>query len=284
MKNEGTILTTGVAEVSVKEIIALEKSVTDKDQTIGALQEQVKHLETKVEDTKKDQKVVIVRKTVNNGMRINMYGNIDYNTPKETEEVIGYRNLETVIEDIRKEEAKKLGFDLNELENKIGLAELEKTKVQNTSNLKVKELEESLKNEKKEKESEIASAKEKIRKNMTVLIDTLNNEVDELQDELRKVKKDKTDEAVEEARKQEIILLKERIHELEVSTLETPQFGWFKMLFYNWLKVDARAKIQAEREVIEKKNRIDKISNNYPTNKSWWAPEWLFSGSDPWNW
>lgn len=283
MKNEGTILTTGVAEVSVKEIIALEKSVTDKDQTIGALQEQIKHLETKVEDTKKDQKVVIVRKTVNNGMRINMYGNIDYNTPKETEEVIGYRNLETVIEDIRKEEAKKLGFDLNELENKIGLAELEKTKVQNTSNLKVKELEESLKNEKKEKESEIASAKEKIRKNMTVLIDTLNNEVDELQDELRKVKKDKTDEAVEEARKQEIILLKERIHELEVATLETPQFGWFKMLFYNWLKIDARAKVQAERELIEKKNRINKISNNYPTNKSWWAPDWLFSGLGMYN-
>ena len=49
MQEKNTVMT-GVAEVSVKELIALEKSVNDKDQTIGALREQVKTLNDKIKE------------------------------------------------------------------------------------------------------------------------------------------------------------------------------------------------------------------------------------------
>ena len=102
--------------------------------------------------------------------------------------------------------------------------------------------------------------------------------------ELRKVKRDKTDEAVEEARKQEIIDLKNRIAELEATANEKPIFGWFKTIIYNWLNVDARAKIQAERENLEKQERIKEISNNYPDTKHWWAPSWMSASNFSLNW
>ena len=300
MKNEGTILTVGMAEVSVKEIIALEKSVNDKDQTIGALREQVKGLEAKVEDVKADaiakQAMVIIQKGSTqkpSSYRCNCgyYYDARYHnhcpscgerTPMsgETKE---YKNLDTVIETIRKEEALKLGINLNELENKLNTLSLDKTKVQNTLNFKIAELEESLKTEKKEKEVEISTAKEKIRKHLGGIVDEQVKQIDELKEEVRKVKKDKTDEFIEEARKQEIIDLKERITELE-KPAPAPEFGWFKTIVYNWLDVDGKAKVKAEVEAIEKQARVNEISNDYPKHKSFWAPTWGTTASDSFWW
>lgn len=288
MKNEGTILTTGMAEVSVKEIIALEKSVNDKDQTIGALREQIKTLESKIEDVKadsiKNQAMVIIQKGVGKGdssyrcncgyyydSRFSTHCPSCGTTSPKGEDVKEYKNLDTVIETIRKEESKKLGIDLNELEDKLNTLSLDKTKVQNTLNFKIAELEESLKTEKKEKDNELQSAKEKIRKHLGGIVDEQVKEIDELKEELKKVKKDKTDDQVEEARKQEIIDLKERITELE-KPVPAPEFGWFKTIIYNWLDIDGAVKVKAETETIEKQARVEEISNNYPKDKSFWTP------------
>lgn len=298
LQNGDTILA-GMAEVSVREFVALEKSVNEKDQTIGALREQIKNLERKIEDVKAEaiakQGMVIIQKggTKPSGytycQNCNYYHSYKDNCPNcgtsrpGSSDIKEYKNLDSVIEEIRKDEAKKLGLDFAELDRKINELSLEKTKTQNTLNFKVKELEEFLKEEKKEKDNAISTAKEKIRKHMTGLIDQLNEEIEDLREEVKKTKKDKTDEQVEEARKQEIIDLKERIAELEKG-VPTPEFGWFKGIIYKWLDVDGKAKVKAEQEQIEKRDRIDKISNNYPKGKSWWAPNWAFEMSDPWNW
>jgi predicted phage tail protein len=264
-------LTEGVAKVSVKEYVALNNSVNEKDQTIGALQAQIDNLKDKLKEQQKDQKVVVVR-----NKQLSSYspwGGIQECGTKE--EIVGYRNLDSVIEDIRKEESNKLGISVAELETKLNKLELEKQRIKNDSDLRVKQLEEQVRIGQKEKDSDIATAKEKIRKHMTTLIDGLNDEIDDLKEELRNVKKDKSNEAIEDARKQEIIDLKEQITALENQINETPNYGWFKTILYNWLKVDARAKIQAEREHLESKDRVKEISNNYPSTKGWWTPAWM---------
>lgn len=307
MKNEGTILTAGMAEVSVKEIIALEKSVNDKDQTIGALREQIKNLESKIEDVKADavakQAMVIIqkgsgqKKSTSYRCTCGYYYDATYyhscpscsTRPSNIDDTKEYKNLDTVIEDIRKEQATKLGLDFADMDKKLNELNLEKTKLQNKLDFETKDLQEKLKQERKDKDKEIQDAKEKIRKHMTTLIDGLNDELEEVHEELKKVKKDKTDEQVEEARKQEIIDLKERIHELENAKEAVLNFGWFKRMIYNWLDVDGKAKVKAEENVIEKKDRVKEISNNYPNNKSFWNPSTTTTSSssmwtsfDPW--
>jgi phage host-nuclease inhibitor protein Gam len=284
MKN----ITTGMAEVSVKEIVALEKSVSDKDQTIGALQQQVAHLEQELKNKKTEtDKVIVVKKKLGSlgGYSYDEYGDKVYrNSTPEGEEIIGYRNLDTVIEGIRKEEVKKLGTNVASLEKQLTELNIEKNKLKLDYEYKLRVVEDDLRYQKKNNEKDVNDAKERIRKHMTELIDGLNEEIEKLQDELRKVKKDKTDEAVEEARKQEIIDLKNRIAELEAVANEKPAFGWFKTIIYNWLNVDARAKIQAERENLEKQARVEKISREYPSSKNWWAPSWLSGSTMTWSW
>lgn len=298
----GDSILAGVAEVSVDKLIALEKSVTDKDQTIGALRENIKNLETKVEDTKAEsfakQAMVIIQKGGDKTKGISSYRcNCGYyydsrftsNCPNcgvsapITSEVKEYKNLDTVIEDIRKEESKKLGLDFAVLDKSLNELKLEKIKAENTSNFTIKGLEETLKVERKEKADEIQKSKETIRKHMTTLVDGLTEDLEATRDELKKVKKDKSDDAVEEARKQEIIDLKERITELEKPAV-IPNFGWFKTQVYNWLDVDGRALVTAKRENLEKKARIDQISRDYPKNKSFWTPGFMQGWANPFSW
>ena len=288
MSDKGMIVT-GMAEVSVKELVALEKSVSDKDQLVGALREQVKQLEADKVEIKKDaaakQAQVLVRKGVRNGITTQCSCGYYHDNPDacprcgrartDNKEAVEYRNLDSVIEDIRKETITKLGIDVAGYEQKINDLNLEKSKLQNDLSFKLSQLEETLKTERKEKESDIQKAKDKIRKHMADMIDPLNDEIEELQEELKKVKKDKTDVAVEEARKQEIIDLKERINELENAKNKPIQLGWFKQMIYNWLKIDGEIEVAAEVKLQEKKARIDKISRQYPTEKSFWTPGWM---------
>jgi hypothetical protein len=297
--SNGDSIIAGVAEVSVDKLIALEKSVTDKDQTIGALRETIKGLEVKIDEvraeaTAKQAMVLIQKNPVKKSTSYhsctscgwnyyihscNSCPNCGQSNPITESESKEYKNLDTVIEDIRKDEAKKLGIDLAEYDKKINELTLEKAKVQNKLNFELKETKEQLKQTVKEREADIQAAKEKIRKHLGGIVDEQEKELDDLRDTLKKLKNDKTDEAVEAARKQEIIDLKVRIAELEKQP-DVPNFGWFKSMIYNWLDVDGRAKVQAERENLEKKEQINKISNDYPSNKNWWAPVWM----QDWNW
>jgi len=284
-------LTTGLAEVSVKEIIALEKSVTDKDQTIGALREQIKNLTTTINEIKADaiakQATVLIQKgtTKKGEARCVSCGWYYNNTGRNTcpncgitfpsDSTTEYRNLDSVIEDIRKEEIVKLNLDFLASENKINDLILEKIKLENDLTFKLREVKANLKEEQKDREDVIAKAKEGIRKHMGGIIDEQVKELDDLKVEYKKLKTNKTDEQTEEARKQEIIDLKERITELENITENPLGLGWFKKAIYNWLKVDVEVEIQARRDDNAKKARVDEISNKYPETKNWWSTLFL---------
>jgi len=294
---EKNIVVTGMAEVSVKEIIALEKSVNEKDQLIGALREQINQL--KDADAKKEkefeakQKEIKIITTTSTQRNINICDNCGYNSsytrcpncgytktmfskPSSPSEVkYEYKNLDDVVEKIRKEETKKLGLDLSELQNQINTLTLEKQSLENDLTFKLKKAEEDLKIKRAETKEEISRAVESIKRDTDKKIDNFKIQLEQKEEELRKVKKDKTDDAVEAARKQEIIDLKERITELETVNANPLGFGWFRKAIYNWLKVDAKVKIAAEREDNAKKRRTKEISNNYPANKDFWAPKWM---------
>jgi hypothetical protein len=167
---------------------------------LSKLKEQIKTLEGKIEDVKAEaiakQAMVIIQKSNKsvtgkyihcNTCGYNSYSEVcpncgAYNYDKNVEKE--YKNLDTVIDSIRKEEAVKLGIDLVEMDKKLNELTIEKMKLQNQLTLKVAELEESLKFEKKEKDAAINLAKERIRKQMNESIERLNAEVEELEDEL----------------------------------------------------------------------------------------------------
>jgi len=271
MQEKGSIVT-GMAEVSVKELIALEKSVSDKDQTIGALRQQVDELKERVKTIKEETERVVKVITEKGKDR---YTNNGYGMLVEckSDKTVEYKNLSDVIEMIRKEESEKLNVDVANLEDQINQLNIEKNKLKNDYEFKLRVTEDNSKFDKKNFEKDVNDAKEKIRKNMSETINSLEEQIDELEEELRKVKKDKTDEAIEEARKQEIIDLKERVTELESELSAKTEMGWFKALV--WRLTDRKVRKEALKEVAEKKERINKISREYPNNKTWWIPNWM---------
>ena len=287
MENK-SVVANGMAEVSVKELIALEKSVNEKDQLIGALREQVKQQKEKIEEVKAtaDEKCPIVKIVVaktNSTLPYTCTSTSplywgDYQIPSVSNESIKsieYKNLDDVIGKIREEESKKLQVSIPELENKVNLLNLEKERAKNDFDFQLKSVEEKLFNSEKNKEKEISDAKEGIRKRLNGIIDELNKEIESLQEEIKKVKKDKVNEAFEEARKKEIIDLKERIYELEQAQLGVDDLKGIKKILYNWMKVDFKAKVKAAKELAEKRDRVNKISNTYPRTKQWWVPSWM---------
>src|SRR4030042_949400 len=263
MQEKGSILT-GVAEVSIKEIIALEKSVTDKDQTIGALHAQVKQLEDKIQEVKNEIENKQKQVKITTSSTTKRMFNGDYYEDRSSSPTIEYKNLDDVIENIRKEESKKLGSDIADLEGKVQILELDKARAKNEFEFEVKSNKESLRKQLANHNKDLKDIREE-----------LEEQLDEQREEIKNLKKDKVETVIEHEREQEIIDLKERIHELETTESEVINFGWFKKMIYNWLKIDSRAKIQAERENLEKKERIDNISRSYPNSKSFWLPSWV---------
>lgn len=250
---------TGMAEFPVEKVMSLERSITEKDQTIGALHETVANLNIKINDLRnefelKQKQVMVTTGKSGDKLLYNPYtGRYENSSESDTVE---FKNLDDVIEKIREEEVKRIGVDLKTLQNRINALILEKNTMQTDLEFKIKTAEAEQNKIFKECQKEREDA------------------VTELQEELEKLKEDKTDAAVEEARKQEIINLKERITELETKRDTKPEFGWFKNMIYNWLDLDWKTEVAAKSENYQKQLRIKNISNNYPTNKRWWVPGW----------
>ena len=85
-----------------------------------------------------------------------------------------------------------------------------------------------------------------------------------------------TDEQVEAARKQEIIDLKERITELETQINDSVSISGLKR-FWNRI-TDRNIRVEARKEYLAKKSRINQISNSYPDTPAnakdkWWKIE-----------
>jgi ribosomal protein L40E len=139
--------------------VVLDRSISDKDQTLGAYKQTIKHLEAQNTELKKelvaeqnkpvetvdDQKVMVITNAKSNTKecpRCGYTNNINaidcwdcgtsLKTVKIEPQIIEYRNLDKIIEDIRKEEAKSLKVDNVELEKKLDSTEFRLNKITNT--------------------------------------------------------------------------------------------------------------------------------------------------------
>ena len=282
----------GEATISVNELIALNNSVSQKDQTIGELRArianydaQIRDLKTEFEEKQKLVRIDTIELRPSTGFHYcnrcdySFTGPICPNCGYERELVPStnttYRNLDETIELIRKEEATRLSVDVVGFENRIQQLTLAKMKVENDLNFKTGLVQEKLDRVTTERENDIKKRIADYSKTYDDTKKSLNEKISELKEELKKVKENTTDAAIEEARKKEIIDLKERITELEQEKDYVPEYGWFKMIFYNWLKVDMKAKEKAFQSNLVKQERVKNISRDYPNNKNWWVPGFM---------
>jgi DNA repair exonuclease SbcCD ATPase subunit len=271
--------------VPVDRIIGFERSISEKDQTIGVQKETITNLNKQIEELKKqkeavtdDQKVAVMKEiegkskarckacgydNPRNETRNNCYNcGSTLGKNKQGLELVEYRNLDSVVEEIRKEESKKLGVDNVALTEKLNSAELEN-----------KQLVNEIKRVEGLQEEELTNAKRDVRERYQKEVDGKQRKINELVLEIHKLEENKTDEEAEEARKQEIIDLKTMIDELKAQIEESKKIP---RLAKYWQRVAARSETRkAEAEKEAKKDRVEEISNKYPktatpNKKKWW--------------
>jgi len=285
---------TNTVEISADKLMStvLERSISDKDQTIGAqrehvstLREDVRKLKDELKEAKEevlivadDQKIAIVSEQVKRSMRCadceyvhsysksrNRCRNCGSDLPFERGdlEIIEYRNMDTTIENIRKEEAKKLKVDNVDLTEKLNNTEFELNKTVT-----------ELKKVESVQAEELTNAKRDVRERYQKEVATNEKKIEELAVEIQKLEENKTDEAVEEARKQEIIDLKEQITELTETIEEAKKIPRLKKYFQRVAARSEARKLKADKDAKEK--RVEEISNNYPkaateSKNRWWT-------------
>jgi len=278
--------------INAEALIALRQRVTDKDQTIGSLEESVKNLNNQISELKTeknkdvisdDQKVIVVEQYNNNNEVRCQCGNWTYNNIcpscsrvlRSKEKVIATRNLEEVTAKLRKDISKELQIDNIALEDNVSKLSFSHSKLEN-----------ELKANNKDHEQNITDAKRDVRKSYQTQLEAANRRVEDLLEDIVKLEDDNTDEQVEEARKQEIIDLKERITELEELIEDSKLVPSLRKF---WQRItDRKVKLQAAKENLEKQERVDRISNEYPTTKGNAKDKWYKSrGLNPgfmYNW
>lgn len=229
---------------NAKKISELEKEIALLQQTIGAHKETIKVQEQKMKDMREDfsdrSKQVVIRKIRDGGLRFDEFGQL---MPKEQKE---YRNLDSIVKDIRKEEKSKLKKDVGALEDKLEDQKLEIEKLSN-----------KLERERAQAEEKLTEEKSKLRERKDKEIQASLERITELKNEIIKIKNNKTDKELEEKRKKEIADLNERIVELEEEIEHLKSIGLFKRM---WYKItDFKAKREAYRKELQKSNRISEI-------------------------
>ena len=281
--------------------VVLERSISDKDQTIGAHKQTIQHQAAQIAELKAeltiekdlkplvadDQKVAVISDSKFNvricphcgwsGNTSNRYCyecDFDLKGVKAGPKVVEYRNMEAVIADIRKEEAKSLKVDNVELEKQLNNTEFELNKITNTLKNVESTQAQDLTDAKREVRERYQKEISEIERSLEKVINDNETKIDELVEEIQKLEENKTDVEVEEARKQEIVDLKEQIAELESVITEAKEASTPRMKKF-WNKIaDRKEKRKLEEEKEAKQDRIDKISNRYPNNtvktKPWW--------------
>ncbi|HUV85371.1 MAG TPA: hypothetical protein VMV86_06635 [Methanosarcinales archaeon] len=260
----------GEVKVDVNLIVDLEQKNQTQNQTIGEQRKSIQVLEQQLKDKEQTHAKELVELTERLGKQV-IFGEIKsksakcpncgwWNSPNwstcqscgfqpSTTQTV-YKNLDDVVEDIRKAEAKKIKANVLELEEKTDSLEFEKARLEKT----VKKLE-------KQKEIEITEAKSRLRERLNGIIEEKDKEITELHEEMLKIQEDKTDIQIEEARKQEIIDL--RVH---LAKLEEDKEALIKLLpIWKQRQFNNRkAKLEALIQITEKEDQIEEISNNYP--------------------
>jgi len=237
--------TKNVTEVTKRDrVIELELQNQTLNQTVG---EQRKHVDHLVEETRRlrnDHLVELEELKDKYRKEVRLIGHSSVRG-------VEYKNLDDVVDVIRKEEAKKLKYDIESNENTIAELKHSFNKVRN-------ELDRTTKH----KEEELIEAKSRVRERYNKLLAEKDKDIEELQKEIVNIKDNKTFEEIEEARKQEIIDLKVYIealqHENEKILNILPKF--LKKRYDN-----AKTKLEAQKELEAKEREAARASNSYPT-------------------
>jgi hypothetical protein len=252
--------------IKLNEVInSLRNELEAKERETGALENHIETLENKISEVDAKQpevRIVTVEKKKCNNWSDNTYD--------EESKVLEYRNLSSVQEDIRKETEAKFEKELESSKKKI-----------KDLTFKMEEDKASYERSLQSKDSSLASDRlsyrldfESRKRDLEEEKDELSLNIERLEKELEKVKEDKTDEQLAKQREEEIITLRTRIQDLERLVNELNSTNFF-IRFWNAL-INKRTHINAQKEVIEKQQLVNKIKSSH----SFFSPKHFYSWFD----
>ena len=284
----------GEVKVDMKDIMNLSKEQLETNQVIGAQRKTIEILEKQLKDEKANHEAEIEKTTkeirVQSGHINTKVGPLGkqvckvcgythtllmkdhcYNCGAEMQKdpIFIYKNLEDVVDMIRKEESKRLIINNVELETVNEVLAFDLAKSIKKEEILTKKL-----------DIEVTEAKSRVRERLNGIISEKDKEIDELKAEIIKIQDDKTDAQIEELRKQEIIDLKAYVQEIEIDKENLIELLplWKRIKFNN-----KKAQLEALIEKTNKEERIEEISNEYPrvyrANK---INRWLKSLKNQW--
>jgi DNA repair exonuclease SbcCD ATPase subunit len=276
--------------ISVEKVISLQSTIdslrneaSSKDRELGALEAHIETLKEEVVDLqgKLIEKTPEVR-VVTECKKENAWG--DY----VNVEVVSYKNLSLVQDDIRKEVETKFKEDL---EKTIKDLNAQIVTIRDNYNQQEQQLVSSYENRKLSLKLDF-EAKERDRTSILadkdLKIQKLREEKDlkiqKLNEEIEKIKNDKTDEQVAKQREDEIIKLKLQIKEQKKVIDELTSTNIFVRIWNSICNKSAR--VQAQVEIIEKEREIEKIKSS---SKSSWGMGFIdlcksYSAPTPYGW
>jgi len=243
-------------EISVDRILALTADKQSLQNTINSLNKEIGSKEALIEKLENDlaeakEKQPEVRIITQERKVRDSWGCIEQTTSTE------YKNLHLVQDDIRKEIDSTYKEQIDSLKKEITNLKEELATIRENYNIRSKQLEFDYKKYRQEVELDYAEEKLNVKK---VVLDK-DKEITLLKKELEKVKNDKTDEQLNEKRAQEIVDLRLRIEELELTIKEMESTNIFKRIWNSIL--NGKARVIAQKQLIEKKNLVNSITG-------WW--------------
>ena len=230
-------------------INSLRNELSVSQREAGAQEETINILNKQIEEIKNKQpEVRIIKQVPKKNTWGDVYGIAD--------EVIEYRNLSSIQDDIRKELESKYKKDLESNEKTI--KDLNKKLEHNEENYISRYNNVVSEYSKYTQESRLEYDDKKLK--LDKKLHDKDLEIQKIREELEKVKNDKTDEQVAKQREEEITKLKLRIKDLEKTVKEMMNMNFLKRF---WNSITNKAvRVAAEKEVIEKQQEIDKIKGN----------------------
>ena len=225
------------------ELNSSKSTIDSLNREIGTQEGLIETLRQQIEDLKSKQPEVRIVKCKT---KDTWFGTI------QEDDVIDYRNLDSVKLDIEKVIEKKYKADIEKLEKELKSArssletkdaDIDKARKNYDSETENTRLTYRLRTEELEREYKDKAAKKDLK-------------IKELQEEITKVKEDKTDEQLEKLRTEEIANLKLQIKKLKGQVDEFISMNIFKRA---WLALTNKAvRVAAEKEIQEKENELRK--------------------------
>lgn len=259
-------------QIDPREIVRLESKNDLLNQIVGELRTSNSKLQQELRDKEKTtDKVIIKTRRSSSGP----YGGY---TPDD----ISYKNLDDVVEDIRKTESKKLKVDTAKLEEEVTDLELHNDKLAKKLNREIADRSDKITESKKrlkdlyEKDHEIYEKE----------LEENQKRISDLKEEINKIKADKTDKQLAEKRKEEIIDLKSRVKELneeveKLSSINIVKKAWNKFTNFNAKKAALLEKETKEEDLRKIKAETVKDTNCKEKYQSPYTYNYVSPGCGP---